>query len=183
MPDLPEHIDLEPLPFDEAIAFFADKVPLTVEEFYALAEEIRARAFTVARVTSMDVIMDVKNAVDRALIDGETLADFTGRLKDLIIIRGRNHHPQDIELTVSKSHPALQPDAGAAFTVPAEEGNERLVIVQEVTRRQRKADGNEVAQAVRRAVAENHELQVHALVLIKPLRIPRTSSGKIQRHA
>jgi len=107
----------------------------------------------------------------------------TGRLKDLIIVRGRNHHPQDIELTVSKSHPALQPDAGAAFTVPAEAGDERLVIVQEVTRRQRNADVNEVAQAVRRAVAENHELQVHALVLIKPLRIPRTSSGKIQRHA
>lgn len=88
MPDLPEHIDLEPLPFEEAIAFFVHKVPLTVDEFYALAEEIRARAFTVARVTSMDVIMDIKDAVDRALVDGETLVEFQGRIGEIMSARG-----------------------------------------------------------------------------------------------
>ena len=106
----------------------------------------------------------------------------TGRLKDLIIIRGRNYYPQDIELTVASCHPALQPDAGAAFTITDDDGQERLVIVQEVARRHRNPDINDVARAVRRAVAENHDLQVYALVLIKHLRIPRTSSGKIQRH-
>jgi amino acid adenylation domain-containing protein/thioester reductase-like protein len=107
----------------------------------------------------------------------------TGRLKDLIIIRGRNHIPQDIELTVGKCHPALQTDSGAAFTVATDDGEERLVIVQEVTRRHRNSDMDDVVLAVRRAVAETHELQVYALVLIKPLKIPRTSSGKIKRHA
>ncbi len=115
------------------------------------------------------------------MVDGELFV--TGRLKDLIIIRGRNHYPQDIELTVSKCHPALQPDAGAAFTVTAENGEERLVIVQEVGRRHRHPDIEEVARAVRRAVAEEHGLQVYALVLIQHLKVPRTSSGKIQRHA
>jgi amino acid adenylation domain-containing protein/thioester reductase-like protein len=106
----------------------------------------------------------------------------TGRLKDLIIIHGSNHYPQDIELTVESSHPALQPAAGAAFSV-TENGKEQLVIVQEVTRQGRQADVNEVASAIRQAVAEKHDLQVHAIVLVKPMSIPKTSSGKIQRRA
>ena len=85
---LPEYITLEPLPFEEAIAFFADKVDLTPEEFYALADEVRAKAFTVARVTNMDVIMDVRNAVEKAIDAGETLADFKGRLADIMEARG-----------------------------------------------------------------------------------------------
>jgi len=114
--------------------------------------------------------------------DGELFV--TGRLKDLIIIRGRNHYPQDIELTVERSHPALQVGSGAAFSVDASEGRgERLVVVQELARQARNADVGEVARAVRQAVAEQHELQVSAVVLLKPGHIPRTSSGKIQRHA
>lgn len=106
----------------------------------------------------------------------------TGRLKDLIIIHGSNHYPQDIELTVESSHPALQPSAGAAFSI-AENGKEQLVIVQEVTRQGRQADINEVASAIRQAVAEKHDLQVFAVTLVKPMSIPKTSSGKIQRRA
>ena len=106
----------------------------------------------------------------------------TGRLKDLIIIHGRNHYPQDIELTVEKSHPALQPSGGAAFSVPIED-EERLVIVQELTRQHRKANVDQVAKAIRKAVAEDHDLQVYAILLVKPLSIPKTSSGKIKRHA
>lgn len=105
-----------------------------------------------------------------------------GRLKDLIIIRGSNHYPQDIELTVSQSHSALQADAGAAFSIQFGD-EERLVVVQEVSRQHRHGSLEEVMRAIRRSVAENHDLQVHALVLIKPLSIPKTSSGKIQRHA
>ncbi len=105
----------------------------------------------------------------------------TGRAKDLIIIRGRNLYPQDIELTVERSHPALRAGSGAAFSV--EVGNkERLVVVQEVEFRQQ-ADVDEVAGAVRQAVAEAHEVQVFTVVLIKPGSILKTSSGKIQRRA
>jgi len=105
----------------------------------------------------------------------------TGRLKDLIIIRGRNHYPQDIEYTVATSHEAVRPDSGAAFSVDVD-GEERLVIVQEVERRFRKGNLEGVAEAIRQAVARHHELQVHAVVLIKPASIPKTSSGKIQRR-
>ena len=106
----------------------------------------------------------------------------TGRLKDLIIIHGSNHYPQDIELTVEASHSALQSSSGAAFSVN-ENGKEQLVIVQEVTRAGRQADVNEVASAIRQAVAEKHDLQVFAVALVKPMSIPKTSSGKIQRRA
>jgi amino acid adenylation domain-containing protein/thioester reductase-like protein len=106
----------------------------------------------------------------------------TGRLKDLIIIHGSNHYPQDIELTVESSHPALQPSAGAAFSV-TENGKEQLVIVQEVTRQGRQADMNEVASAIRQAISEKHDLQAFAIALVKPMSIPKTSSGKIQRRA
>jgi amino acid adenylation domain-containing protein/thioester reductase-like protein len=106
----------------------------------------------------------------------------TGRLKDLIIIHGSNHYPHDIELTVESSHVALQPGAGAAFSI-THGGKEQLVIVQEVTRRNRQPDVNEVAAAIRQAIAEKHDLQVFAIALIKPMSIPKTSSGKIQRRA
>ena len=88
MDPLPENIELEPLPFEEAIEVFGDKVAMTPEEFYALAEEVRARAFTVARTSGMDVIMDVQNAVSKALDSGETLRDFTNRLGEIMEARG-----------------------------------------------------------------------------------------------
>ena len=106
----------------------------------------------------------------------------TGRLKDLIIVHGSNHYPQDIELTVEAAHESLQPGAGAAFSV-TEGDKEQLVIVQEVTRQHRHPDIDEVASAIRQAVAEKHDLQVFAIILVKPMSIPKTSSGKIQRRA
>jgi 8-amino-7-oxononanoate synthase len=115
------------------------------------------------------------------LQDGELFV--TGRLKDLIIIRGRNHYPQDIELTVEQSHPALRPGCGAAFSIEVVD-EERLVLVQEIKRNYlRRLDIDEVMTAIHQAVAENHELQPYAVVLIKTGSIPKTSSGKIQRHA
>ena len=107
----------------------------------------------------------------------------TGRLKDLIVIRGHNHYPQDIELTVEQSHHALAAGGGAAFSVEmGSGGEERLVVVQEVVRRYRHTDLNEVLEAIQRAVVEQHELQVYAIVLIKPLSMPKTSSGKVKRR-
>ncbi|RKH68628.1 non-ribosomal peptide synthetase, partial [Corallococcus llansteffanensis] len=107
----------------------------------------------------------------------------TGRLKDLIIIRGRNHHPQDIELTAEQASPALRPGCGAAFSVEVD-GEERLSIVYEVDRRrQEHLPIEDVARAVAQHVAEHHELQLHTLTLIEPGSLPKTSSGKIQRRA
>jgi amino acid adenylation domain-containing protein len=114
------------------------------------------------------------------LKDGELF--ITGRIKDLIIIRGRNHYPQDIEQTTEQSHPALRPGCGAAFSIDVA-GEEQLVLVYELKRTHRNADVDQVAQVIRQAVAEEHELQVYAIVLLKPMRIPKTSSGKIQRRA
>jgi acyl-CoA synthetase (AMP-forming)/AMP-acid ligase II len=118
---------------------------------------------------------------DLGFIDEELFV--TGRIKDVIIIRGRNHYPQDVELTVEQSHPALLPGCGAAFSVEID-GEERLVVVQEVARTYlRKLDANEVVQDIRQAVAQHHQLQVHSVLLLNPGSIPKTSSGKIQRQA
>jgi amino acid adenylation domain-containing protein/non-ribosomal peptide synthase protein (TIGR01720 family) len=105
----------------------------------------------------------------------------TGRLKDLIIIRGRNLYPQDIELAAERSHPMLRPGGGAAFAVEVA-GEERLVVVQEIERSAREVNVTELTSAIRRTVAEQHETQVYAVALIAPGSIPKTSSGKIQRH-
>ncbi|HEY0736083.1 MAG TPA: amino acid adenylation domain-containing protein, partial [Herpetosiphonaceae bacterium] len=105
-----------------------------------------------------------------------------GRLKDLIIIRGRNLYPADLELAAEQSHAALRPGAGAAFSATID-GEERLILVYEVERQQRHIDVEQVAAAVRRVIAEEYEAQVYALVLIRPGSIPKTSSGKIQRYA
>ncbi|WP_096600989.1 non-ribosomal peptide synthetase [Calothrix sp. NIES-2100] len=105
----------------------------------------------------------------------------TGRAKDLIIIRGRNLYPQDIELTAEKSHPSLRLGSCAAFAVEVD-NEERLVVVQELEFRA-KPNYEEVISNLRQAVAEEHEIQVYAVVLIKPGTISKTSSGKIQRRA
>ncbi|ALF55339.1 hypothetical protein ACX27_24975 [Nostoc piscinale CENA21] len=115
------------------------------------------------------------------LKDGELF--ITGRLKDVIIIRGRNHYPQDIELTVQQSHPALRSDCGAAFTVEVD-GADKLVVVQEVHRHYlRELNLNEIVGAIYEAVSEQHELQVYTVLLLKTASILKTSSGKIQRQA
>jgi acyl-CoA synthetase (AMP-forming)/AMP-acid ligase II len=105
-----------------------------------------------------------------------------GRCKDLIIIRGRNHHPHDIEHTACTSHAALRPGGGAAVGIERA-GAERLVIYHEVERTQRDADPDEIFAAIRTTVASTHELRPHAIILLKPGRLPRTSSGKVRRQA
>ena len=116
------------------------------------------------------------------LRDGELFV--TGRLKDLLILRGRNHYPQDLELTAESSAAGLALGANAAFAVE-EDGEERLVVVQELAPRARldAAGLASAAAAIRRAVAEEHEVQVWEVLLLAPGTVPKTSSGKIQRHA
>jgi acyl-CoA synthetase (AMP-forming)/AMP-acid ligase II len=105
----------------------------------------------------------------------------TGRIKDLIIIRGRNHYPQDIELTAERSSPALRPGRAAAFTV-LDGDRERLVVAHEIATQAGDVVVAEVADAIRAAVAADHGIGVHTVVLVPPGAIPKTSSGKIQRR-
>ncbi|WP_394826126.1 fatty acyl-AMP ligase [Pendulispora albinea] len=114
-----------------------------------------------------------------AMIDGELF--ITGRIKDVIILRGRNHAPQDIEAAVASSHPILRPSGGAAFAVQ-EQGEERLIIVQEVESA-KALDTTAVMRAIRRAVAAVSDLQPTAIVLIRWGQLPKTTSGKVQRQA
>ncbi|HET7228396.1 MAG TPA: amino acid adenylation domain-containing protein, partial [Longimicrobium sp.] len=119
---------------------------------------------------------------DLGFVDGGDLF-VTGRAKDLIILRGRNLYPQDIEATAAASHAALQPAGGAAFPVDAD-GEERLVIVHEVRRTALRAlDPAAVMRRIREEVAAAHEAAVHDVVLIGPATLPKTSSGKVQRQA
>jgi acyl-CoA synthetase (AMP-forming)/AMP-acid ligase II len=138
------------------------------------------------------------------LTDGELFV--TGRRKDLIIIDGRNHYPHDIEETVERSHAAIRPRCCAAFSIEGDT-QEQLIIVTEIERQyvprraqagadagagpqaagaaSDKPDGDkqEILRAIRRAVAEQHDLRVADIRLLKPGTIMKTSSGKIQRFA
>ncbi len=113
------------------------------------------------------------------LSDGQLFV--TGRIKDLIILRGVKYYPHDIERTVETSHPALRLGTSAAFAVD-EARRERLVIVCEVERSSQ-GDGDAVIEAIRRNVAGDHDLVPDGVVLIRAGSVPKTSSGKIQRHA
>lgn len=135
----------------------------------------------------------------------------TGRLKDLIIVGGQNHYPQDIEWTVQNSHPSIRPGFCAAISVE-HNGEEKLIVMAEIERRferdsqklqapkdlaSRKEDashfgdpkspqpflGNEVISKIRQLISENHDLYAYAVLLLKAGSIPKTSSGKTQRHA
>ena len=109
----------------------------------------------------------------------------TGRLKDLIVIKGRNHYPQDIERTVEASSDFIRPSGTASFTVFAKE-EEKLVILSEIERnywnsRNQENNKPDLKQLIRRQIAQNHDLQTHQILLLKPGSVPKTSSGKIQR--
>jgi acyl-CoA synthetase (AMP-forming)/AMP-acid ligase II len=128
------------------------------------------------------------------VLDGQLYV--TGRIKDLIIIRGRNYYPQDIEQTVEASHDFILPNSCAAMSLTTDDG-ERLVIVAEIKRRrlnggvecathatrQPDAEHSDVIGNIRQAVSEQHELQTFGISLVARGGIPKTSSGKIQRHA
>jgi acyl-CoA synthetase (AMP-forming)/AMP-acid ligase II len=114
------------------------------------------------------------------LVDGELY--ITGRLKELIILNGKNHYPQDIEATVAKSHPLLRRNCGAAFSVDVT-GREELVIFQEVQSRTPLESVGEIQGAIRQALAEDRAIRPYSVVLFKPNSIPKTSSGKIKRSA
>jgi acyl-CoA synthetase (AMP-forming)/AMP-acid ligase II len=115
--------------------------------------------------------------------DGEVFV--TGRIKDVINIRGFKHYPQDIEFTMSRSHDAIHENGCAAFSI-TRDGTEQLAVIAEVRRRFQKADGHweaPVINAIQQAVADRHGLMVHSLALVPFGSIPRTTSGKLERYS
>ncbi|MCP2276944.1 long-chain-fatty-acid--AMP ligase FadD32 [Nocardia amikacinitolerans] len=135
-----------------------------------------------------------------AYFDGELF--ITGRVKDLVIVDGRNHYPQDLEYTAQEASDALRPGFVAAFSVPAnrlpsesfeqggattrfdaEDTSEQLVVVAERATGAAKAEPGPIADAVRGAIARRHGVTVRDLLLVPAGSIPRTSSGKIARRA
>jgi acyl-CoA synthetase (AMP-forming)/AMP-acid ligase II len=106
----------------------------------------------------------------------------TGRLKDVIIVRGRNYYPQDIERTVATADPSLRPGSGAAFGLSVR-GEERVVVAQEVRSGRAPGDASDVVARIAAAVTAEHGLQLQTIVLLEPGAIPKTSSGKICRRA
>jgi acyl-CoA synthetase (AMP-forming)/AMP-acid ligase II len=120
---------------------------------------------------------------DLGCFDPEGELFVTGRIKDLIIVRGVNHYPQDIEHTVQSTDACLRAGFGAAFAGAGPQGQESVIVVQEIERVHRhRADLAEIAASIREAVADEHELSVHDIVFVRPGTIPKTTSGKIQRR-
>jgi acyl-CoA synthetase (AMP-forming)/AMP-acid ligase II len=122
------------------------------------------------------------------LYDGQLF--ITGRLKDMIIVSGRNYFAEDIERTVEGAHPAIRPHSAAAFAVEigGEEGpvvvvelDRQLVATLRTTKTPFGRTLQDVVDAIRMAVAQQHDLSLHAVQLVRQAAIPRTSSGKIQR--
>jgi acyl-CoA synthetase (AMP-forming)/AMP-acid ligase II len=111
-------------------------------------------------------------------LDGELVV--TGRVKDLIVIRGLNHYPHDVERTAEQAHPGLRPGCSAAFTVDRD-GEERLVVVQEIAPGQ-VDDPAAAVDAIRRSITITHGITTDAVVLATPGAIAKTSSGKVRRH-
>jgi acyl-CoA synthetase (AMP-forming)/AMP-acid ligase II len=143
---------------------------------------------------------EATNTVFRGVIDGEATGCWlrtgdlgflddngelyiTGRIKDLIIIRGINHYPQDIENTVQDCDPVLRRHCGAAFAVPDQNNEEQLVVVQEVERVHRPSVAiAELIATIREAITREHDIAPREVVLIRTGTLPQTTSGKIQRH-
>jgi acyl-CoA synthetase (AMP-forming)/AMP-acid ligase II/acyl carrier protein len=119
---------------------------------------------------------------DLGFIDDMGELYVTGRIKDLIIIRGKNFYPQDIELALETSHQALRNGCSAAFSLE-QSGHETIAIVAEIKKSYMDEDKDAIVKAIRQRITERFEVQVGKIVLIKSNVLPKTSSGKVQRGA
>jgi len=107
----------------------------------------------------------------------------TGREKDLIIIRGRNYYPQDIEQSVSKAHPAMQAGGSAAFGIE-EDGSEQLVVVAEIKQgAEQEFALEDIVRSIQQEIGQGNDLQARHIVLLPKRKLLKTSSGKVQRRA
>lgn len=153
----------------------------TIARGYWRRPEESAAAFGVHIASDDDRIGYLRTGDLGAMIEGDLCV--TGRIKDLIILAGANHYPQDIERTAQAAHPALRVDGGAAFGIAGDDGTEQVVLVQELARTQRRGDPAPVFSAISTSVWQTLELQLSRIVLVEPGAVLRTSSGKIQRSA
>lgn len=118
---------------------------------------------------------------DLGFIDSNELV-ITGRLKDLIVVRGENHYPQDIEAIAAASAPILSTTMGAAFSLDME-GEDGIVLVQETPRQSiSPEDLNLLRRQIRNAVAEQEGVTLGKVVFVRFGAVPRTTSGKVQRR-
>ena len=116
-----------------------------------------------------------------ALVDGELL--ITGRAKDVIIVRGRNVYPQDLELAAERAHPAVRPGGSAAFAEDELTGDGRITLVCEIAPARLPVDIEALGRAVRRSVAEHCDVAISTVVAVAAGGVPKTSSGKLRRGA
>ena len=152
-----------------------------VARFYWRNSEATATGLN-ARIHGEDDGANWLRTGDLGFLDGSGELFITGRIKDLVIVRGINHYPQDIEHTVQALHPAFRQNCGAVFSVPDEQGEETLVVVQEIERSERnKIDPAEMKGLIREGVTDQHELFARHIALIRPGALPKTTSGKVQR--
>ncbi|MFB8006414.1 fatty acyl-AMP ligase [Nocardia sp. NPDC056000] len=160
----PDHIGEIWVSGDHVAQGYWGRIEETSRTFQAVCTDLSGRRYL--RTGDLGVV-----------VDGELYV--TGRAKDLLIIRGRNHYPQDIEHTVTTAHHALRSGGCAAFA-----DGEKLVIIQEIRRDQlADADAADVSGAIRAAVLREHDLSIGELVLTTPGLLPKTSSGKLMRAA
>lgn len=152
----------------------------SVAQGYFENPQLTDEVFGATRVDEPDGPRYLRTGDLGAICDGQLIV--TGRLKDVLIVRGRNHYPQDFENTAQAAHPALAFGGGAAFQCSAPH-EERIVIVHELTRQgMNHPDLSQIADAVRAAVIEHHGVAVSEVVLIRPGHLPRTTSGKVRRR-
>jgi acyl-CoA synthetase (AMP-forming)/AMP-acid ligase II len=117
---------------------------------------------------------------DLGVLDADGEVFVVGRIKDMLIVRGRNVAPQDVEDTAAAAHPDTEPGIGAAFAV--DDGSEERVVVVQALRRRFAAGVEDIRAAIAADVAAEHGIAAE-VVLVRPRAVPRTSSGKIRRSA
>ncbi len=124
---------------------------------------------------------------DLGFMEGDQVF-MTGRIKEVIIIHGRNYYPQDLELSAEQSHPALRAHCSAAFGI--QKGHDEAVVIAIEVNHHYLSDPSDIeekrmtiVQAIRQAIVEEHDVTVSQVVLLRAGSIPKTSSGKIQRRA
>lgn len=147
---------------------------------YMGREEESERTFR-ARIVGEEADVPFLRTGDMGFVRGGDVF-VTGRLKDLIVVKGRNHYPQDLENSVENSHPLLRPASAAAFAVDDGEQESVVVVVEGDSRVGRYASADEVTTAVREALRHNHRIDVADVVLIRRGALPKTTSGKVRRR-
>jgi acyl-CoA synthetase (AMP-forming)/AMP-acid ligase II len=167
-----------PLPEDRVGEIWVDS-PSKADGYYN-NPELTVSAFNARSAEASDDRKYLRTG-DLGFIHGGELF-VTGRLKDMMIFRGRNVYPTDVEQTVEAAHAAVMPRGSVAFSVPGDRGEEALVVVAEVGGTGSATDTAEIRTAISQAVLHYHRQPCAAVVLVKPATIPRTSSGKLRRR-